>query len=159
DGRAPSSIMSHLPGAPMPEPDLPPPSDAEEARAGRSVSIFFQRTLTGGVRDTLAGRLEAETSADEDEPFPQVLARSALRYAPISELGRGGCATVYRVEDRLLERSVALKLLRLAGRGPEAIGRFREEAQATARLEHPNIVPVYDVGDLGGVPFYTMKYV
>lgn len=81
-------------------------------------------------------------------------------YEVQEELGRGGMGVVYRAWDRRLNRPVALKLL-LAGAyaGPEERERFRREAEAEAGLRHPNIVQVYDVGELDGRPYFTMEFV
>ncbi len=68
------------------------------------------------------------------------------RYHIKSELGRGGMGTVYRAEDTLLERPVAIKFVSAAGLGTEGRARLLQEARAAAKLSHPNIVAVYDVG-------------
>ena len=68
------------------------------------------------------------------------------RYKIQSEIGRGGMGTVYRAEDTLLERPVAVKVVATSGLGTEGRSRLLQEARATARLNHPNIVAVYDVG-------------
>ena len=75
-------------------------------------------------------------------------------------LGRGGMGVVYRARHLRLNRPVALKML-LAGAfaRPEELERFLREAQAVAGLRHPNIVQVYDVGDLDGLPYFTMEFV
>ncbi len=83
------------------------------------------------------------------------------RYAVVKEIGRGGMGVVYRAFDRDLRRHVAMKVLgaRLAG-DSDCLGRFVEEAQATGQLEHPGIVPVYEIGrDPQGQLFFTMKLV
>src|SRR5271167_3122175 len=75
-------------------------------------------------------------------------------------LGRGGMGVVYRAWHLRLNRAVALKML-LAGpcARPEELERFLRESQAVARLGHPNIVQVYDMGDVEGRPYFTMELV
>jgi serine/threonine protein kinase len=83
---------------------------------------------------------------------------SGTRYRIDGVAGAGGMGTVYVVEDTELRRRVALKVIDLPDAGIEA--RLRREAQVLARLEHPGIVPVHDVGTLpDGRTFYTMKWV
>jgi serine/threonine protein kinase/Tfp pilus assembly protein PilF len=81
-------------------------------------------------------------------------------YEVQGELGRGGMGVVYRAWHLRLGRAVALKML-LAGpcARPVELERFRREAQAVAALRHPNIVQVYDVGDVDGRPYFTMELV
>jgi serine/threonine protein kinase len=82
------------------------------------------------------------------------------RYAVGPVVGQGGMGTVYRALDRSLDREVALKVLRGDLAAPEAEARLRREARILARLEHPGIVPVHDVGRLAdGRVFYVMKLV
>jgi serine/threonine protein kinase len=82
------------------------------------------------------------------------------RYEIKSELGRGGMATVYRAYDPRFEREVAVKVLppELLHADPQFKLRFEREAKIIAQLEHPSIVPVYDVGDEGGQPYFVMRY-
>jgi serine/threonine protein kinase len=82
------------------------------------------------------------------------------RYEIKSELGRGGMATVYRGWDPLFEREVAVKVLppELLHADPQFKMRFEREAKIIASLEHPSIVPVYDVGDDTGQPYFVMRY-
>jgi serine/threonine-protein kinase len=74
--------------------------------------------------------------------------------------GSGGMGVVYRAWDERLNRPIALKML-LAGAQarPTELERFQREAQAVAALRHPNIVQVYDVGEVGGRPYFTMEFV
>jgi len=82
------------------------------------------------------------------------------RYEIRSELGRGGMATVYQGYDPRFEREVAVKVLppELLHADPQFKLRFEREAKIIARLEHPSIVPVYDVGDEDGQPYFVMRY-
>jgi serine/threonine-protein kinase len=89
-----------------------------------------------------------------------LLGRTIGRFEIISELGRGGMAVVYRARQTDLERIVALKVL-----PPELsldqnyIARFRQEARSAAALEHPHIVPIYEVGAAEGLQYIAMKYI
>jgi serine/threonine-protein kinase len=81
------------------------------------------------------------------------------RYEIRGELGRGGMATVYRAYDPLFEREVAIKVLPASFTDdPQFRKRFEREARIVARLEHPAVVPVYDVGEEDGQPFFVMRY-
>ena len=81
------------------------------------------------------------------------------RYEIKSELGRGGMATVYRAFDPSFDREVAIKVLpREMMHDPQFRVRFEREIKMVAGLEHPSIVPVYDVGDEEGQPFFVMRY-
>jgi serine/threonine-protein kinase len=80
------------------------------------------------------------------------------RYHLIELIGRGGMAAVYRAHDTVLRRDVALKVLYPQYGGDESlIKRFQREAMLAAGLEHPNIVPIYDVGEAEGVAYIAMK--
>jgi serine/threonine protein kinase len=75
-------------------------------------------------------------------------------------LGRGGMAAVYRAEDTVLNRPVALKILPAGpAADPELIARFEREAKIVARLNHPNIAQVYSTGQAMGCPYYAMEYI
>ena len=89
-------------------------------------------------------------------PIPKILND---RYRLGEELGRGGMGTVHRAHDSLLQRDVAIKVLRKTGAdgGPHA--HLLREAQVIAKLNHPNIVQVHDAGELEGAPFIVMELV
>jgi tetratricopeptide (TPR) repeat protein len=113
-------------------------------------------TLAGALRSRLEkadrqastfARPRWVTSAPPDIPGYQLL----------GELGRGGMGVVYEARQLAAGRKVAVKTL-LPGLPPDDVyTRFRREAEAMARLDHPHIVPVYEVGEAGGVPFFSMK--
>lgn len=85
---------------------------------------------------------------------------AGTRYVLLERVARGGMGVIYAARDEKLERRVALKVLDVDDRGGELARRLVREAQVLARLEHPGIVPVHDVGALqDGHVFYTMKFV
>jgi serine/threonine-protein kinase len=85
---------------------------------------------------------------------------SGTRYRLLERVARGGMGVVYAAEDEKLQRRVALKVLDVPGAEGDLANRLLREARVLARLEHPGIVPVHDVGTLAdGRVFYTMKFV
>jgi serine/threonine protein kinase len=85
---------------------------------------------------------------------------SGTRYQLMDQIARGGMSMVYAAEDEKLQRRVALKVLEVPGAEGELASRLMREARVLARLEHPGIVAVHDVGTLAdGRVFYTMKFV
>jgi ABC-type oligopeptide transport system substrate-binding subunit len=81
------------------------------------------------------------------------------RYRLDDEIGRGGMAVVYHGHDTLLERPVAVKVVSADTLGTESRARLLLEAQAIAKLNHPNIVSVHDAGEVDGLPFIVMELV
>ena len=81
------------------------------------------------------------------------------RYRLDAELGHGGMGTVYRAHDTLLDRDVAVKVLNDTGLGTEGRARLLREAQAVTKLNHPNIVAMYDAGEVEATPFIVMELV
>ncbi|NQV23086.1 MAG: VCBS repeat-containing protein [Rhodopirellula sp.] len=98
------------------------------------------------------------TSVMSQTGSPQCVGRYEIQRL----LGRGGMGQVFLAYDRDLDRQVALKMPdfeRLQDRRPEAVERFLREARSMASLQHPNLCPIYDVGEDNGRPFLTMAYI
>jgi WD40 repeat protein len=131
------------------------PALADELRA------FF--TNQDQVQD-LAGPLRAPTpgtSQDGDaDAVPWSVGGTYGDYELLEVVARGGMGVVYRARQISLNRVVALKMV-LAGRLASAaeLQRFRNEAENAATLDHPNIVPIYEVGEHQGQPYFSMKFI
>jgi serine/threonine protein kinase len=129
-------------------------------RPDQEVQIGSAR-LRIGLRES-ASRQLAEAMWDADlgmEPVRQMLV--GKKYRVITTIGRGGMGTVMQARDMRIRRTVAMKVMKTGSQfSRESVLRFIDEAQLTGQLEHPNIVPVYELGvDEHGETFYAMKYV
>src|SRR5262245_56544039 len=116
--------------------------DVPAIAQGRAVGPTLNETI-----DLTSGRLAAA-----DRPtFPE--------YEILEELGRGGMGVVYKAWHLPLKRVVAIKVV-LTGAHAEDLqrARFRTEAEAIARLQHPNIVQIYEIGEQGGLPWFALEF-
>src|SRR5262245_40223954 len=102
--------------------------------------------------------LPATLGVTPDSLAPAAPAVRVPGYEVLAELGRGGMGVVYKAQQTALKRTVALKMI-LSGEyaGSSERGRFRTEAEAAARLSHPNIVQVFDVNEHQGLPYLSME--
>src|SRR5215210_1195333 len=106
-------------------------------------------TLSGGTPEDQVDRIRGKLQASIGDG-----------YELLDLLGRGGMGIVFRAREIALDREVALKVLALDPvLAPDAYARFEREAKLAARLDHPNIVPIFSVGRGEGVAYYTMRLV
>jgi WD40 repeat protein len=152
-------VREELGEAPAPDDYLarfPLYADALRAQFG-----FHAAVAGAGVAATLRDDCFATLACREPAPpSGGGRLRSVPGYDVLEELGRGGMGVVYKARQEALDRVVALKMVLAAGGGDaEQRARFRAEALAVARLRHPNIVQVYEVGEHEGHPFIALEFV
>jgi tetratricopeptide (TPR) repeat protein len=152
---------------------LEPPADSTFAILAQPEvcgQCHFVSRLTNGLclNCLLRGALDDDKTPSGKEAFKEVLAgvKSSdgdwhiAEHEILDEIARGGMGVVYQAREPRSGRIVALKcVLAYQGGSDHVVARFRREAETAARLEHPNIVPIYQVGETAdGFPYYTMKY-
>ena len=103
--------------------------------------------------------VEKSTTVDNDSTADPIIGKALENYKVIKLIGRGGFGAVFLARDTKLKRDAAIKLLH-QGKDQDFIRRFMQEAQVLANLsKHPNIVQIYDFGQVENVPFFSMEFV
>jgi eukaryotic-like serine/threonine-protein kinase len=145
--------------------DPPPVVTLAYSERGRKPSAALDETvaapkggstlsLPGSVRSTVLPRVE------RSQGIPRVVVEGRPRYEALRSLGSGGQAEVTLTQDHDINRTVALKRLLPERKDDASVLRFAEEIRTVGQLEHPNIVPIHDVGvDEAGNYFFVMKHV
>jgi serine/threonine protein kinase/Tfp pilus assembly protein PilF len=147
--------------APGPAPSTPPSSGSNVL----ALSAAHTRPDSGNqAAPVSANSMTLQQAASEltaKKLPPPASSLPAIRgYLVQRVLGRGGMGVVYLAEQVGLKRAVALKMIRGSGlAGEQDFARFRAEGEAIARLHHPNIVQIYEVGEQDGNPFFSLEYV
>jgi TolB-like protein/tRNA A-37 threonylcarbamoyl transferase component Bud32 len=142
------------------------PECGSASRVGRSLCLSCMLSAGMGANGH-KGDLSAEASA-KAETLDDLLGELDVcdadwrigNYQILEEIGRGGMGVIYRARQRHSRRIVALKrILSYHADSQETLARFRREAQAAASLDHPNILPIYEVNECDdGLPFFSMKF-
>ncbi|UJR82516.1 serine/threonine-protein kinase [Sandaracinus amylolyticus] len=155
--------------------DRPPPATAETVAdaslpGALHATVALGETLAAPLPQVAEGASEPRVTSTSTSVLPRIEAEgkgvrlvptNGPRYRTVRALGEGGMGEVALVQDRDIGRTVAMKRLRATfGQGPAVVARFVDEVRTIGNLEHPNIVPIHDVGvDEHGRYFFVMKYV
>ena len=134
----------------------------QRGRCKKCGHVFALARPGGEPASAISGDASAWKGSSPERPTasPTDLPEQFGRYRIMKQLGQGGMGAVYLAHDTKLNRQVALKVPYFSpSDGPQAVQRFEREARAAANLDHPNLCPIFDVGEIDGIHYLTMPYV
>src|SRR5438552_15011316 len=159
-----SSACIPISGRQQKEPVCPQCGSGSRVKRGLCLSCL----LSQGLPEETATETNQNGESNNAETLEDVLSEIDVRdgdwqlgnYQILEEIGRGGMGVIYRARQRHSRRIVALKrVLNYHADSRETLARFRREAEAVASLDHPNVLPIYEVSEgEDGLPFFSMKF-